>query len=209
MSDAPQGSNEWKAARLGRVTASRISDVIAKTRNGYGASRANYMAELIVERLTGKPQDTYQNAAMLWGIETEPQARAAYSFITDQPVIEVGFIPHPTIAMTGGSPDGLIGNDTVLELKCPQSSTHLDTLLGAPVPDKYLAQCSWNMAVTGRKYCDLCSFDPRFPPDMQLHIVRIPRDDKLIEALEKEVILFLKELDERMAQLTTLYRKAA
>jgi putative phage-type endonuclease len=166
------------------------------------------MAELIVERLTGVPQDTFQSLAMLHGIETEPLARAAYAFLTDTEVVEVGIVKHPTIAWAHASPDGLVGNPGLIEIKCPMSSTHIDTLLGAATPDKYIVQMQWQMACCGRAWCDWCSFDPRLPAAMQLHVRRVARDDKRIASLEKDVTDFLAELDEKLANLTRLYSVA-
>lgn len=197
-----QQTEEWKKARLGKVTASRLSDVTAKTKTGYGASRANYMAELLVERLTGESQEMYVNAAMKHGVDTEPQARSAYAFMTDFDVIEVGFIPHPTIEMSGASPDGLIGDDGMLELKCPNTATHIDTLLGEPIADKYIKQMQWQMACSGRKWCDFATYDPRLPANLQIKIIRVNRDDSLIGELEHEVIEFLRELKDKQTKLT-------
>src|SRR5689334_1396302 len=132
-----QGTPEWHAQRLGKVTASRLSDALAKTKNGWGASRANYMAQLAAERLTGQPQESFTNAAMQWGVDTEPHARAAYEFHTDATVEPVGFVDHPVIEMTGASPDGLVGADGLVEIKCPNTATHIETLLGSSAPSKY------------------------------------------------------------------------
>jgi putative phage-type endonuclease len=201
MSDMQQGSPEWIAARLGRVTASRVADVIAKTKTGWGASRANYMAELIAERLTGAPGDQYVNAAMKWGIETEAEARAAYSFMRDAEVIEAGFIEHPKIPMTGASPDGLIGDDGLVELKCPNTATHIDTLLGDAIPAKYVAQMQWQMACCGRAWCDWVSYDPRLPGSMRLFVQRVQRDDAMIAELEKLIPAFLAEIEQKVRAL--------
>src|ERR1700761_2059873 len=132
-----QGSDAWKQLRLGKVTASRVADVIARTKTGYGASRANYMAQLITERLTGLPTEGYMNAAMQHGTDTEPEARDAYAFYTSNSVEQIAFVPHPKIDQAGCSPDGLVGSDGLLEIKCPQSATHLETLLGQAIPGKY------------------------------------------------------------------------
>lgn len=196
-----QRTPEWHAARLGRVTASRLADVVAKTKTGYSTSRANYMAELICERLTGTQGAFYSNAAMQWGTETEPMARAAYEGVVGALVIETGFIPHNTITMAGASPDGLVGDDGLVEIKCPITATHIDTLLGQSVPIRYNIQMQWQMACTGRKWCDFVSFDPRMPEGMQMFVKRVDRDDSLISELEKEVISFLTELDNKIAQL--------
>lgn len=203
-----QGAPEWFAQRLGKVTASKVADVVAKTKSGYSASRANYMAQLLVERLTGQQAESYVNGAMQHGIDTEPQARAAYCFETDYNVAEVGFIDHPTVAMSGASPDGFVGDDGLLEIKCPNTATHIDTLLGSNPADKYIKQMQWQMACTGKKWCDFVSYDPRLPADLQLHIARVNRDEVLIAELEKEIILFLTEVDQKLKQLTE-ERKAA
>ena len=125
-----QGSDEWFAARIGKVTASRVSDILAKTKSGYAASRANYMAELLCERLTGQRGPTYQTPAMAWGTANEPLARQAFINSTGLLVEEVGFVPHATILNAGASPDGLVQHDGLLEIKCPQTATHLELLSG-------------------------------------------------------------------------------
>lgn len=204
-----QGSPEWFAARLGRVTASRVSDVAAKTKNGYSASRANYMAQLIAERLTGVAADSYTNAAMQWGTDNEAFARTAYAFRTEHVVEEVGFIDHPSIEMAGASPDGCVGQDGLVEFKCPNTATHIDTLLGTPIDGKYIAQVQFQMACTERDWCDFVSFDPRLPEDMRLFIKRVPRDEVIIALLENEVRAFLAELDAKLARLIERVRPAA
>jgi putative phage-type endonuclease len=204
-----QGSPEWIAIRLGKVTASRVADVVARTKSGWGASRANYQAELIAERLTGVAAEAYVNGAMQWGIAQEADARAAYEWLKQTPVQEVGFVPHPTVAMSGASPDGLVGDDGLVELKCPQTATHIDTLLGQKVPEKYITQIMWQLACTGRQWCDYVSYDPRLPEPMRLFVRRIPRDNARIAELEKDVIAFLQELDDKLHALTQLYANAA
>lgn len=205
MNNIIQGSPEWKSIRCGRVTASRVADVIAKTKSGFGASRANYMAELIAERLTGETVEGYTNAAMAHGTATEPEARSAYEFYTDVSVTEIGFVEHPTIGLTGCSPDGLVNSDGLVEIKCPQCATHIETLLGHRIPEKYVTQMTWQMACTGRAYCDFVSYDPRLPESMRLFVLRVTRDDNLIRILEKEVIAFLAELDQKVDDLTKIY----
>lgn len=200
-----QGSEAWVSARLGKVTASRIADVMAKTKTGWSASRANYAAQLVAERLTGEAGETFTNAAMKWGTETEPYARAAYEFMTDEKVTLVGFIQHPKIAMSGASPDGLIGDDGLLEIKAPNTSTHIETLLGSGTDRKYLLQMQWQMAVTGRSWCDFVSFDPRLPEAMRLSITRHNRDAVLIAELEREVAAFLAEVAETISRLRARY----
>ena len=198
-----QRTEEWFAARLGKVTASRVADVVAKTKSGYSASRENYMAQLICERLTGKPTEGFSNAAMEWGTQTEPQARAAYSAKTGELVEEVGFIDHPAITGSGASPDGLVGEGCV-EFKCPNTATHLEYLLVGKPPEKYVTQMQWQMACTGAAWCDFVSYDPRLPEHLQMLIVRVPRDDKRIAELEGEVRKFLAELDDKLAKLREL-----
>ena len=204
-----QGSDEWFAIRCGKVTASRVADVIARTKTGYGASRKNYLAELVAERLTGVPAQGFTNAAMQWGTDMEPQARAAYSFYSDVDVQEVGFVVHPSLKDSGASPDGLIDADGLVEIKCPNTATHIETLLSGSVAEKYVTQMMWQMACTGRKWCDFVSFDPRMPEDMQVFIKRVERDDKRIEELTAEVMAFLVEVDETVADLSNKYRRAA
>lgn len=196
-----QGSQEWIEQRLGKVTASRLADVVAKTKTGVSASRAGYMAEIVAERLTGKQAASFTNAAMAWGTEAEPLARAAYEAECGLFVIEVGMVPHPEIEASGASPDGLVGADGLLEIKCPNTATHIDTILAGKAPAKYIPQMQWQMACTDRQWCDFASFDPRMPPDMQLFIVRVARDQSLIDAYESEVIAFLREVDETIEKL--------
>jgi putative phage-type endonuclease len=201
----PQGTEAWAQARLGKATASRIADVIARTKSGYGASRANYMAELVAERLTGEQFATYTNAAMQWGVDTEPQARAAYQLMEGVPIAPAGFVEHPNLAMAGASPDGFVGKDGLIEIKCPKTATHIETLLGGTVPDKYVVQMQWQMACTGRKYVDFVSFDPRMPESMALFTQRVKRDEKRIEELTGEVALFLAEVSDRVQRLNERY----
>jgi putative phage-type endonuclease len=208
--DTEQGSDEWKAARLGKVTASRIADVVAKTKTGWGASRANYMAELLVERLTGIPTNGYTNAAMEWGTATEPEARMEYQLRTGYAVERVGFVPHPTITMAGCSPDGLIGVDDAIglvEFKCPNSATHIETLLGTRVPDKYIKQIQFQLACTGRQWCDFVSYDPRLPERMRLFVKRVQRDDHQIARLEEHAQNFLAELAGKLSELEFIYNE--
>lgn len=190
-----QGSPEWHAIRLGKVTASRVADLMAKTKTGWGASRKNYMAELIAERLTGVAADSYTNSAMQWGIDTEPHARAAYEFFGEAAVQTVGFVGHPKIMMAGASPDGLVGPEGLVEIKCPNTATHIDTLLAKEVPSKYIPQMQFQMACSGRGWCDFVSFDPRMPERLRLFVKRVPRDPAYIAEMETAVVEFLAELD--------------
>ena len=196
-----QGTDEWFAMRLGKVTASRAADVLAKTKTGYSATRDNYMAQLVCERLTGEKGENFTNAAMQHGTETEPLARAAYEAFKDVLVDEVGFVPHPSIIMAGASPDGLVGDDGLLEIKCPNTATHIETLLSQTVPGKYNTQMQFQMACTNREWCDFVSFDNRLPQELQLFVKRVPRDNMYIRLMEEEIIKFLNELDIKIAQL--------
>lgn len=203
-----QGTPEWFAERCGKATASRIADIVAKTAKGYSTSRANYCAQLVVERLTGTVAESYSNEAMKWGTATEPEARAAYAFEADVDVAEIGFVTHPAIDMSGASPDGLIGDVGLVEIKCPISATHIDTLLGKAVPGKYQTQIQWQLACTGRAWCDFVSYDPRMPEHLRLFVQRVHRDDEHIEQLEIEVIKFLSEVDDKLAALSQLSEAA-
>jgi len=196
-----QRSDEWFNARLGCVTASRTTDVMAKTKSGYSASRANYMAQLITERLTGTASEGFSSAAMQWGTDTEPQARMAYELMTGEMVEETGFVLHPTIKFFGASPDGLVKSDGLIEIKCPNTATHIDTLLSDKVPRKYITQMHVQMICTGRKWCDFVTFDPRLPGGMSFWMQRVHRDDDLCKDIETETVVFLEELGMKIAQL--------
>ena len=192
MSDI-QGSNEWFKARIGKVGASRVGDVMAK---GTGATRKNYMTELLVARLTGEYPESYTSPAIQWGIDNEPLARSAYEIKTGHMVQEVGFIEHPTIKGFGASPDGLIPPEGGLEIKCPNTATHLDTMMTGKIKRDYILQMQTGMACTELEWWDFVSFDPRLPGQLELWIHRIYRDDALIAEIEREVKLFIEELDE-------------
>lgn len=199
--DAPQGTPLWHEARLGCVTASRIADVTARTKSGYGAARVAYMRQLLAERLTGMPTEVFVNSAMRWGTEMEPHAVAAYEDLTGNVTETVGFLAHPTIAFAGASPDRLVGDAGLLEVKCPLTTTHVDTLLSGELAEKYVLQMQWQMACSGRDWCDFVSFDPRVPPDYALYRVRVEREDTLIKWLEGEAVTFLAELDQKLHEL--------
>ena len=197
---------EVAGARLGNLTASRMADATARTKNGWGASRANLMANLAVERLTGVPMESYQNAAMVWGIEHEPEARTAYEWLFDVEVVPTGYLRHPTIGHSGATPDGAVGADGLIELKCPQSATHIETLLTKRVDSRYVKQMQWQLACSGRAWVDFSTYDPRFPEPLRLWTFRVVRDDKMIEELESEARTFLAELDEMVGALRRLGR---
>lgn len=207
-------SPEQAAARLGKLTASRIADATAKTQKGYGASRANYMAELLVERITGVAADRFVTKEMLWGIEKEADAKAAYEFYHDSAVEAVGFVDHPSVPMSGASPDGLVGARGLIEVKCPNTATHIDFLLTDEVDLKYRKQMCWQLLCTERDWCDFASFDPRMPEELQLRVRRFELKallaDKQIGDLEAEARLFGSELSQKHdALMAQMARKAA
>lgn len=197
-----QGSLEWMEARRGFVGASSINDVMAVTKSGgEAATRRNLRARIIAERLTGICAESFSSSAMQWGVDNEPIARAEYEVSTGNEVEQVGFILHPFIKMTGASPDGLIGTDGLIEIKCPNTATHIDYLLGGVAPTEYRNQMLWQMECTGRKWCDFASYDPRMPEDMQLFVVRFMRDDERLNELRDGVAKFLIEVDEVLVKL--------
>ena len=203
--DVEQGSAEWLDLRAGKVTASRVADVMARTKTGWGASRKNYAAQLITERLTGKPADTFQNDAMHWGTETEPEARSMYAFELDVDVVQVGAFLHPERDDCMASPDGLVGEDGLVEIKCPNTATHIDTLLAEQIPRKYALQMQWQMICANRDWCDFVSYDPRLPGEMSLYIHRMNYDFELADALELEVFTFLEEINQTVDELRSRY----
>jgi putative phage-type endonuclease len=201
-----QQTEQWFTDRLGKVTASRLADVLAKTKTGYSASRANYMTQLVLERITKTRAESYSNAAMEWGVTQEPFARAAYEAHTGQMVEEVGFIQHPDIEDAGASPDGLVGDDGMVEIKCPSSSTALECWLihaqgGNPVDAKYYAQMQFQMRCADRSWVDYVVFDPRMPAKAQLFVFRVQRNAEFLKIAEDEVITFLTEVDIKVAAL--------
>ena len=187
--------------RAGKVTASRVADVLSKVKSGESAGRKNLKMDLVAERLTGKPTDSFTNSAMQWGTEQEPFARIAYEAYRNLFVEQIPFVDHPTIEWFGCSPDGLVGEDGLIEIKCPNTTTHIEYLQEGKPPSKYVPQMMAQMACTGRKWCDFCSYDPRLPVDLQLFVVRLQRDDKYIAEMEAEVIKFLQEVEDTLALL--------
>ena len=204
-----QQSADWFSARLGNGTCSRLADLMAKTKSGPSTSRANYMAQLICERLTGKREESYSNAAMDWGTATEPLARMEYEAMTGEMVIEASFILHPTIARFGGSPDGLIGSHGMVEIKCPNTATHIEWLRGHKTPPKHKAQMQGLMMCCQREWCDFVSYDPRLPKHLQLFIVREIYDLEYCAVMLDEVRVFLLELDAMEIELAAPLRIAA
>lgn len=200
-----QGSKEWIAARCGLVTASRINDVMAKIKTGEAATRRNYRAQVVAERMTGKPTESFTNAAMQWGTENEPFARAAYEMMTNLFVEQVGLINHPEIMFSGASPDGLVDTSGLVEIKCPNTATHISYVLSGSAPSEYQNQMLWQMECTGREWCDFVSFDPRMPEHMQIYIARFNRDQTRIDEIKKEVIKFLGEVEQEIEGLNKAF----
>ncbi len=202
-----QRSDDWFAARCGKVTASRVADLMAKTKTGYSTSRQNYMAQLICERLTGKPAESFNSAAMQRGTEKEPEARAIYMLESGEIVEECGLIIHPDIPEFGASPDGLVCADGLIEIKCPNTWTHLETLKTGKPKGEYLTQMQAQMACTGRQWCDFVSFDDRLPDDIAYFCKRIRRDDEFIGLMMAEISIFLGDLQSELDQINM--RRAA
>jgi putative phage-type endonuclease len=190
-----QDTQQWLNDRLGKITASRIKDMMAQTKTGQSASRKNLAAQLMLERVTGQRENGFVSAAMTFGIETEPLARLAYSLHTGFDVEETGFIDHPTIARSGASPDGLVGIDGMVEIKCGNTATHIGWAIAGIVPPEHALQMQWQMACTGREWNDFVSFDPRMPEGQQMFIRRLYRDDDFISTLEQEVVKFDAEIE--------------
>jgi len=200
--EVKQGSPEWLALRAGKITASRLADVMSVIKSGEAASRKDYRAQIAVETLTGLPMESgFCSAEMAWGVVNEKFARAAYEVATDQFVDQVGFALHPLIERAGASPDGLVGVDGLLEIKCPKSSTHLDYIVANEVPEKYKLQMLWQMDCCTRQWCDFVSFDPRMPEHLQLFVKRFEIDNERIAKMREEVKKFLAEVDELIAKL--------
>lgn len=196
-----QNTPDWFSLRLGQVTGSRVADIVARTKTGYSTSRANYLAQLVSERLTGQTSESFASAPMQWGIDHEAEARRAYAFRCDRQVALTGFVQHPTIKMAGASPDGLVGSDGLVELKCPNTATHIETLVTGAIPARYETQMLWQLACTGRDWCDFVSYDPRLPEGMCLLVSRLAYDEDRIAQLEDEVRLFLGEVDALVLRL--------
>lgn len=200
-----QGSEQWLEQRRGKLTASRMADVMATTKTGVSASRKNYLAQLVAERLTGEIAESFTNGAMAWGTEHEPLARAEYEIKTDATITQVGFIDHPSIAMMGASPDGIIGEDGLIEIKCPNTATHIEYLLGKKVPAKYIPQMSVQLLCTNRAWCDFVSYDPRMPEHLRLFIVRYTPEHDYLVSIEKEAEIFLLEVEETIGRLNASF----
>jgi len=209
--DVEQGTEAWKLARLGKVGASMVADATARDRTGkaWGITRARLMARLAAERLTGQLSETFQSASMERGNEVEPEAREFYGFVHGHRVERVGLVLHPTIDMACASPDALVNDDGLAQFKCPDQHTHMATLLGSNIDGCYLKQMQWEMACTGRQWCDFVSYDPRWPDEMRLHVRRVERDPMMIAELEAQVREFLAEVERTCSELVARYRASA
>ena len=196
-----QRTEEWLKARCGSLGASQLNEALATTKTGWGASRENLKNRIIAERLTGIPAETFQNAAMAWGVEQEDNARKAYEAHAGVFVDEMGIAYHPVLKHTHASPDGLVGDDGLIEIKCPNTTTHIETLKAKKAPSKYINQMMWQMRCTDRQWCDFVSFDPRLPSHLQLFIVRVDRDEAIIADLEAKVAEFLTEVEKEIERL--------
>ena len=195
-----QGTYEWFSARLGKVTASNVDNVIVKVKNGESVYKRKYRTQLITEILTGKPINIFVNEAMKWGTDHEDEARNFYmekrGLLKDIDVKEVGFIDHSTVKMSGASPDGLVGKDGLIEIKCPQPMTHTDFLISKRINKKHIHQMQWQMACTGKKWCDYVCYHPDFPAAQKMLVIRVERDNDLINRLEKDIQDFVTEVED-------------
>ena len=189
-----QGSTAWKMERLGHITASRIADVLAIVKTGEAKGREKYRWELVTQRITNEITEGYTNEAMAWGTATEPQARIVYEMKNEVFVEQVGFIKHPALEWVGASPDGLVEAAGLIEIKCPNTDTHLQTMLADKAPNKYVPQMQMQMWVTNREWCDFVSYDPRLPDDLSYFCKRVNRDNDFIAKMEVEVKKFLEEV---------------
>lgn len=196
-----QRSPEWHKCRLGKITASKINDVMSKIKSGEAAARRDYRVQLAVERLTGEPTESFTNAAMQWGVDQEDSAREVYEFISGNTVEQIGFVDHPSIPMSGCSPDGLIGDDGMVEIKCPKTATHVGYLLDGGIPKQHMNQMQWQMECADRQWCHFVSYDPRMPTELQLYMVHVERDEELLANIRQAVIALLGEVETMVQEL--------
>ena len=204
-----QGTDAWRQARCGSVGASDAPRVVRRTKTGYSADRDSLMASKVLERLTGVPVEIFKTVAMLQGTEREPEARLLYSMVRGVEVEEVGIVLHPSIKGAHASPDGLVAETGLLEIKSPQPAAHMDTLMSETISEAHVVQMHWQMACIGSQWCDFVSYNPDFPPAMQLWIRRVYRDAKFIAELEREIAQFIREVDQKVDRLSRRYAVAA
>ena len=206
-----QGTDEWRQARCGSVGASDAPRVVRRTKTGYSADRDSLMAEKVLERLTNTPVEIFKTQAMLQGTAREPEARLLYQMVRGVEVEEVGLVTHPSIKGSHASPDGYVARDGrgLIEIKAPLPAKHLDTLLTETISNDHVVQMQWQMACTDRMWCDYVSFNPDFPPAMQLWIKRVARDQSQIGELMREISQFIRELEQKVERLSRRYAMAA
>ena len=194
-----QRTDEWFKARLGKVTASKIHDIMIKTKVGESTYKTKYRLQLVTERLTGKVVPVFMNDAMKHGVEYEDEAKLEYAnrkkLLVGTDLTDVGMIDHPSIDWCGASPDGMVGDEGLIEIKCPQPITHTTTIETGEIHKRYIHQMQWQMSCTGRQWCDFVSYHPDFPDDLKLFVKRVPRDNELIARLEEAVSTFVQEVD--------------
>lgn len=203
-----QGTEEWFQARMGKVTASRVSDVMAQIKSGESASRRNYRMELLCQRLTGKSEDFFVSAPMQRGTDLEPIARGTYEGETGCLVEEIGFIVHPTLIDLGASPDGLVGDDGMLEIKCPNTATHIAFLMDGIIKPQYEWQMTAQMVCAGRKWCDFVSFDDRLPQELAYRCIRYELEELKAGLMITEIISFIAELGRLEIQMKEMMESA-
>lgn len=198
-----QGSEAWFAVRNGKITASKLSDLMRKTKYGESTYKTRLRMELAIERITGKSASpNFMNQAMHDGVEREPQARTLFEAVTGKEVALCGSFDHPEIVNTSASPDGLIrGENATLELKCPTHVTHAKNLLSDKMPKNYIYQVQWQIACTESDYAYFASYHPDYPPELRLKWVKVERDDEVIQSLEKEVRSFDAEVEDLITKL--------
>ena len=207
--DAPQGSEAWRQARCGSIGASDAPRVVRRTKTGYSADRDSLMWDKLIERVTSVPVEITPSKAMLQGTAREPDARVTYSIIKGVEVEQVGLIPHPLIKGAHASPDGYVGTTGLVEIKCPEKKAHGETLINETISNDHIVQMQWQMACTGRHWCDYVSYNPDFPPAMQLWTGRVSRNATLIGELESEIKGFIRELEAKVDRLSRRYAVAA
>ena len=201
--EIPQGSPEWFAVRCGKITASRLGDIMRKTKWGESTYKAKVRLELAIERITGKSvSSVVMNKAMYDGVEREPDARTLFEAVTGKEVALCGSFDHPTIVNTSASPDGLLrGENAVLEIKCPTHATHAKNLMSETMPKNYIYQVQWQIACTESDYAYFASYHPDFPKELRLKWVRVEKDDSVIKSLEEAVRQFDIEIEDLIIKI--------
>lgn len=199
-----QRTEEWFQQRLGKVTASKVADVMPAKKGGYAAARKNYMMQLLCERLTGNREDSYVNSAMMRGTELEPFARISYEAITGSLVDEAPFVDHPAISGFGASPDGFVGESGLIEIKCPNTAQHVEFLRTGKIESRYEWQMRAQMACTDRDWCDFASYDDRLPEQLQIKVVRVNRCPDKEQEMLAEIEKFLAELETIQKELEAI-----